>query len=128
MNKQLVYGIIVLFGLLLVWVVNIRQNTLTVSNRSENHAEIRTEIKVKTEKNNSSAQNPVLVDGKIAPQLTDLFPDREEGPHQKFVDEKSCLKCHAQEINIPGLGTAPKIPHEYRPNCISCHYLPSAGT
>mgnify|MGYP002629841217 CR=1 FL=1 len=55
------------------------------------------------------------------PQLTDLFPDRPNGPHQKFVSKESCLKCHGEGVEIPGMGTAPKIKHEVREDCTSCH-------
>jgi len=74
----------------------------------------------------TNINNPIImVDGKIPPQLSDLFADREQGPHQKYIDEKSCLKCHKNEITIPGVGLVPKIPHEFRPDCVSCHFLPS---
>ena len=47
------------------------------------------------------------------------------GPHRKFIDEKTCLGCHQNGIDIPGVGIAKKIPHEYRSFCISCHILPT---
>ncbi len=59
------------------------------------------------------------------PPLSDLFPDRPSGPHQKFVSEESCLTCHQESITIPGLSPSPKIAHEMRSNCTSCHLLPS---
>ncbi len=46
------------------------------------------------------------------------------GPHRKFIDEKTCLGCHQTGLNIPGVGLSPKIPHEFRRECISCHILP----
>jgi len=46
------------------------------------------------------------------------------GPHRKFIDEKTCLGCHQSGLNIPGVGLSPKIPHEFRRECISCHILP----
>jgi len=56
----------------------------------------------------SNVKKPIMVDGKIPP-----------GPHQKYIDEKSCLACHKLEITIPGVGLVPKI------DCVSCHFLPS---
>ena len=58
------------------------------------------------------------------PPLSDLFPDRPNGPHQKFVSEEACLSCHQNSITIPSVGTTPKIAHEFRKNCTSCHLLP----
>jgi len=58
-----------------------------------------------------------------APLLTDLFPDRVEGPHQKFTSEEKCLVCHTKATEIPGMGTAPQIAHEFRINCTSCHRM-----
>ncbi len=59
-----------------------------------------------------------------APQLSDLFLDREEGPHQEFKSAETCLVCHKQEMNIPGIGKVPKIPHLEKDNCLECHKLP----
>ncbi len=58
------------------------------------------------------------------PQLTDIFPDREEGPHQMFVSEEACLACHQESITIPSVGKTPKIKHEFRKNCTTCHLFP----
>ena len=46
------------------------------------------------------------------------------GPHRKFIDEKTCLGCHQNGLNIPNVGFAKKIPHEFRKNCVTCHELP----
>ena len=46
------------------------------------------------------------------------------GPHRKFIDERTCLGCHKNGLDIPGVGLSPKIPHEFRRECISCHILP----
>ncbi len=104
MNKTIVYGLTIFTGIILVAVMNMKQdfNKIVPSSQSQ----------------------PRMVDGKIPPRLTDLFKDKDTGPHQKFVNEKSCLKCHKQEITIPGLGEVPKIPHEFRSDCVSCHLLP----
>lgn len=107
MNKSLIYSLVAVFGIVLVLIINSKQ-----------------EIEVEPE---PEVPSSIMIDGKIPPQLSDLFPDREDGPHQKYIDEKSCLACHKQEMNIPGVGLIPKIPHEYRPDCVSCHFLPSRG-
>jgi len=108
MNKKVVYSIIALGGIILAVIAFTKQdfNNLTEPNIVNN-------------------DGVVLVDGKSPPQLSDLFADQEDGPHQKYVDEKSCLKCHKQEMTIPGIGLVSKIPHEFRPDCVSCHFLPS---
>jgi hypothetical protein len=67
----------------------------------------------------------ILPKNEIPPPLSDLFPDRPNGPHQKFVSEESCLTCHEESISFPGIGSSPKIAHELRKNCTSCHLLPS---
>lgn len=105
MNKPVVYSLIAAVGIILVFVVYVKQDY---------------EVIVEPEINSS-----IMIDGKIPPQLSDLFPNRDQGPHQKYVDEKSCLACHKQEITIPGVGLVPKILHEFRPDCVSCHILPS---
>ena len=61
------------------------------------------------------------------PPLSDLFLNRTEGPHQSFRDEESCLKCHQTGIEIPGMGNAKAMPHEFRNDCVSCHILPDNG-
>ncbi len=105
MNRSIVYVLIVTSGLSLAALTYLKQSP---------------------EKNNEpEIPSSIMIDGKIPPQLSDLFPDREDGPHQKYIDEKSCLACHKQEMEIPGVGLIPKIPHEFRPDCVSCHFLPS---
>ena len=105
MNKTIVYSLIAVAGVVLASIMY-----------SIQHSDEVVEPKV---------NSVIMIDGKIPPQLSDLFPDREEGPQQKFTDEKSCLVCHKQEMTIPGVGLVPKIPHEFRPGCVSCHFLPS---
>ena len=105
MNKTIVYSLIVVAGIVLSSIMYSIQNSHEVVEPKENSI--------------------IMIDGKIPPQLSDLFPNREEGPHQKFIDEKSCLICHKQEMTIPGVGLVPKILHEFRPDCVSCHFLPS---
>jgi cytochrome c551/c552 len=46
--------------------------------------------------------------------------------HQAFVSEEACLACHAQERDLPAFGlVAPRIAHEVRKECDSCHQLPT---
>lgn len=106
MNKNIVYSLTIIAGILLMITINIKQDF--------------------GEEEPTNIKQPIIVDDKIPPQLSDLFEGQDEGPHQKYVDEESCLKCHKQEMNIPGLGNVPKIPHEFQPDCVSCHFLPSA--
>ncbi len=105
MNKTIIYSLTIIAGIVLMITMNIKQDF--------------------GKKGPTNVNPPITVDGKIPPQLSDLFEDQDEGPHQKYLDEESCLKCHKQEMNIPELGDVPKIPHEFRPDCISCHFLPS---
>ena len=105
MNKPVVYSLVVIAGIVLA--------SLTY---------LKLDIEEPVEPKVNSA---IMIDGKIPPQLSYLFPDQDHGPHQKYVDEKSCLVCHKQEITIPGVGLATKIPHEFRPDCVFCHLLPS---
>ncbi len=45
--------------------------------------------------------------------------------HMAFINEETCLRCHAEERELPAFGlTAPKIGHEPRAKCASCHQLP----
>ena len=45
--------------------------------------------------------------------------------HLAFINEETCLQCHAEGRDLPAFGlTAPKIGHEPRANCVSCHQLP----
>ena len=68
--------------------------------------------------------NGVKIIAENAPRLKDLFPDREKGPHQNFKNAETCLICHRQRMEIPEVGTVPKIPHLLKENCIECHKLP----
>lgn len=60
----------------------------------------------------------------VPPKLSIIYPDIENGPHQKFQSEKECLSCHIDEKLVENVGIAPKINHEIRRNCTSCHLLP----
>ena len=67
--------------------------------------------------------NGVLIIPDNAPKLKDLFPDREDGPHQQFYSPESCLVCHKEETKIGKIGVAKEIPHKVRENCTDCHTL-----
>ena len=58
--------------------------------------------------------------------LAEEGPDLSSQPfHMQFVSEEVCLACHAQEKELAQFGlTAPKIAHELRESCTSCHELP----
>ena len=68
--------------------------------------------------------NGIVLNTENAPNLSDLFPNNDAGPHQKFISKESCLKCHAVGVEIPGIGKAPQIIHEPQQFCTSCHLLP----
>jgi hypothetical protein len=108
MNKTIVYSLVAVAGIMLAII------TFTIQDFNKT-----------TEPNIVKKDGVIYVNGQIPPQLSDLFPDQEDGPHQKYVDEKSCLKCHNQEMTIPGMGLVSEISHEFRSDCVSCHLLPS---
>lgn len=48
--------------------------------------------------------------------------------HQSFVNEETCLQCHreSRQINLQGeILETPKMAHEFRDACVSCHQLPN---
>ena len=63
MNKNIVYSLVAVAGIILAGAVILKQNT---------HDQV-----------DSNVKQSIMVDGKIPPQLSDLFADREQGPHQK---------------------------------------------
>ena len=69
---------------------------------------------------------PSLFTGLTLGQSTGTPPPLSSQPfHQSFISEETCLVCLAQERELPAFGlTAPKIGHEPRKNCVSCHLLP----
>jgi len=69
------------------------------------------------------SDNNVALIPENAPKLTDLFIDRDKGPHSMYKGEESCLACHQKSIEIPSVGRTPKIAHDYINNCISCHQI-----
>ncbi len=60
-----------------------------------------------------------FVDGVMAPHLSDLpF-------HGAYIDDGTCLSCHANGKEIDLMGTAyvaQKMAHEKRDNCDRCHH------
>ena len=62
----------------------------------------------------------IIVGGQVAPKLKKIMG------HIEYIDEKTCLKCHLNEMQI-NFETRPvlakKMPHEYRENCVSCHII-----
>lgn len=104
-NKNLIYGLVLIAGIILVWMVYSEQG-------------VRESFDLEAE----SQEDPrIIVDGKVAPKLTNFVA------HMEFIDEKTCLQCHATEREM-NFGSGPvlvkKMPHEYRENCVSCHILP----
>ncbi len=59
-----------------------------------------------------------------APNLNPLFTAVINGPHQQYINEESCLKCHQMGAKIEGLPKAPKIAHIHQQMCVVCHLLP----
>jgi hypothetical protein len=104
-NKNLIYLLVFLAGIILVWMINSEQVVTDPSNLVTENKE----------------EPLIIVDGKIAPKLTNFVA------HMEFIDEKTCLQCHAKEREM-NFGSGPvlvkQMPHEYRDNCISCHILP----
>ena len=71
-------------------------------------------------RNESVIERPlVIVNGVIAPSLSKI------NGHLIYIDEDNCMNCHIsatsfdQAKKIP----APMIPHMYRENCNSCHFI-----
>ena len=61
----------------------------------------------------------IIVNGVIAPSLSKI------NGHMTYINENNCMNCHIsaasfdeiKEINVPS------IPHMYRENCNSCHFI-----
>ncbi len=102
-NKQLVYGLVVVAGLILTWLIYADQGVEPVKAAGVEEEPL------------------ILVDGKVPPKLSNL------PPHMEYIDESTCLMCHAteREMNFgSGPVVAKKMPHEFRENCASCHIAP----
>jgi hypothetical protein len=99
--QGLVYTSILLAGLVVVWAATVAQDG--------DHLKI------------VRQGDTVLVDGKAAPPLSDLpF-------HRSYIDEDTCLRCHATSRVIDLMGQSyetPKMAHEPRKDCVTCHQLP----
>ena len=103
-NKILIYSMVLISGLILVWMVDADQGIKPIIESAEEETPL------------------IIVDGKVAPRLPKFVA------HMEFIDEKTCLQCHANEREM-NFGSGPvlvkKMPHEYRENCVSCHILPA---
>ena len=71
-------------------------------------------------RNESEIEKPlIIVNGIIAPSLSKIYG------HMTYKNENNCMNCHIsaasfdQAEKIP----APMIPHMYRENCNSCHFI-----
>ena len=101
-NKSLIYGLVIISGFILVWLIYAEQGIDPQSDLSTNETPL------------------ILIDGKVPPKLSDL------PAHLQYIDEATCLQCHATERKMNFGNTsliAKKMPHEYRGNCVSCHLL-----
>ena len=101
-NKSLIYGLVVVSGFMLVWLVY-------------------ADLGIESNPDLLSEESPlILIDGKVPPKLSRL------PAHLQFIDEKTCMQCHTTERKM-NFGSGPviakKMPHEFRENCASCHIL-----
>ena len=84
-NKSLIYGLVIISGIILVWLVYADQG-------------------IEPKPDLFSEETPlILVDGKVPPKLSN-FP-----AHLQFIDEKTCMQCHTTERKMNfGSGTNKK--------------------
>ena len=61
----------------------------------------------------------IIVNGIIAPNLSKI------NGHMTYINEKNCMNCHISAASFDEIKeiAAPLIPHMYRENCKSCHFL-----
>ena len=61
----------------------------------------------------------IIVNGVIAPSLSKI------NGHMKYINENNCMNCHIAEASFDEIKkiSAPMIPHMYRENCNSCHFI-----
>ena len=61
----------------------------------------------------------IIVNGIIAPSLSKI------NGHKIYVSENNCMNCHITEASFDEIKkiAAPLIPHMYRENCNSCHFI-----
>ena len=83
-NKSLIYGLVIISGIILVWLVYADQG-------------------IEPKPDLFSEETPlILVDGKVPPKLSN-FP-----AHLQFIDEKTCMQCHTTERKM-NFGSGPVI-------------------
>ena len=108
--KNLIYSLVVVSGFILVWMVYGDQGIAPIPESEIAEADI------------TESEAPLILgDGKVPPKLSNFVA------HMQFIDESTCLKCHAteREMNFgSGVMQVKKMPHEFRDNCVSCHILP----
>ena len=71
-------------------------------------------------RNESEIEKPfIIVNGIIAPSLSKI------NGHMRYVNEKNCMNCHISAASFDEIMeiAAPLIPHMYRENCNSCHFI-----
>ena len=61
----------------------------------------------------------IIVNGIIAPSLSKI------NGHMTYINENNCMNCHIAEASFDEKKklSAPMIPHIYRENCNSCHFI-----
>ena len=71
-------------------------------------------------RNESEIERPlIIVNGVIAPSLSKI------NGHMKYINENNCMNCHIADASFDEIKkiSAPMIPHMYRENCNSCHFI-----
>ena len=61
----------------------------------------------------------IIVNGIIAPSLSKI------NGHMTYINENDCMNCHISATSIDEIKkiNAPSIPHMYREDCNSCHFI-----
>ena len=61
----------------------------------------------------------IIVNGVIAPSLSKI------NGHMTYINENNCMNCHISAASFDEIKeiAAPLIPHMYRENCNSCHFI-----
>ena len=70
--------------------------------------------------NESETEKPlIIVNGIIAPSLSKI------NGHITYINENNCMNCHISAASFDEIKEidAPLIPHMYRENCNSCHFI-----
>ena len=71
-------------------------------------------------RNESEIEKPlIIVNGKIAPGLSKI------NGHMTYINENNCMNCHISAASFDETKeiATPLIPHMYRENCNSCHFI-----